>query len=494
MLAIELRFAAGRFHATPWGRNVNEAVPEWPPSPYRLLRALYDTWQRKLPAVPSSRVQAVLEALAGQPPLFALPPARFSHIRTFQSENKPEETERQLIFDAFVALDPNWPLLVAWPDLALDQSAREDLTRLLAHLNYLGRSESWVHARLLPTAPGEVVWNCLPEQPETPGHGLERVPVACPVSPIEYGQALQQRATPRRGRKNPSPPLQWLDALAYSTGDLLASRRSAPPAMQSVAYLRPPERPTSRPAPRPVARPPVHAVLFALDSKLLPAVTETLFIAERFRQILMGTHKRIAGGPEHVSPHFSGKDAAGAPLRGQRHAYYVPLDRDQDGRLDHLAVLCRDPLDDREQVALDRMARIWHSERLPDIRCTPVAWGPPDIVCLPSRKWISATPFVTPRFYRRGRGDFAAWLVNELRRELAYLELPPPIRLEFLPHLAVGDRRPLRWQEFRRSRKGDLERLGYGFALEFDKEVSGPIAVGYGAHFGLGLFVPDPAR
>jgi CRISPR-associated protein Csb2 len=232
-------------------------------------------------------------------------------------------------------------------------------------------------------------------------------------------------------------------------------------------------------------------VLYALDSKVLPPVTETLFIAERFRQILMGTHKRIAGGPGHVSPHFSGKDAAGTPLRGQPHAFYVPLDRDHDGRLDHLAVVCRDPLDDLEQVALDRMARIWHSERLPDIRCTPVAWGSADIVCSLSRKWTSATPFVTPRFYRRGRGDFAEWVVNELRRELAYLELPPPARLELLPHLAVSDRRPLRWQEFRRSRKGDLERLGYGFALEFEEEVSGPFAVGYGAHFGLGLFVPD---
>ena len=44
---IKLRFPGGRYHATPWGRHVNEGAVEWPPSPYRLVRALYDAWKRK---------------------------------------------------------------------------------------------------------------------------------------------------------------------------------------------------------------------------------------------------------------------------------------------------------------------------------------------------------------------------------------------------------------------------------------------------------------
>ena len=48
MLAIRFLFPAGRYHATPWGRHVNEADVEWPPSPWRLLRALIATWHRKL--------------------------------------------------------------------------------------------------------------------------------------------------------------------------------------------------------------------------------------------------------------------------------------------------------------------------------------------------------------------------------------------------------------------------------------------------------------
>ena len=47
MFALDFRFPAGRYHATPWGRNVNEADVAWPPEPWRLLRALIAAWWRK---------------------------------------------------------------------------------------------------------------------------------------------------------------------------------------------------------------------------------------------------------------------------------------------------------------------------------------------------------------------------------------------------------------------------------------------------------------
>ena len=45
MLAIRFDFTANRYHATQWGRHVNEGVLEWPPSPWRILRAIVATWQ-----------------------------------------------------------------------------------------------------------------------------------------------------------------------------------------------------------------------------------------------------------------------------------------------------------------------------------------------------------------------------------------------------------------------------------------------------------------
>lgn len=115
MVAIELRFTAGRFHATPWGRHVNEGAAEWPPSPWRLLRALVAVWHRKRPDIPRETVNGLLNALAAGPPVFSLPPATMGHTRHFLRRYKPGESD--MVFDAFVCLDPDRPVVFLWPDL-----------------------------------------------------------------------------------------------------------------------------------------------------------------------------------------------------------------------------------------------------------------------------------------------------------------------------------------------------------------------------------------
>ena len=74
MIAISLRLIAGRYHATPWGRHVNEGAVEWPPSPWRILRALVATWKRTRPDLPQNHVEPILRALAEPPEFWVLTP------------------------------------------------------------------------------------------------------------------------------------------------------------------------------------------------------------------------------------------------------------------------------------------------------------------------------------------------------------------------------------------------------------------------------------
>src|SRR5437588_5734085 len=96
-VTLKLTFPAGRYHATPWGRHVNEGVPEWPPSPWRLLRALVATWQRKCPDLSEAAVSQVLRQLL-PPPLFYLPPARVAHTRHYMPWEKKGPADRTLVF------------------------------------------------------------------------------------------------------------------------------------------------------------------------------------------------------------------------------------------------------------------------------------------------------------------------------------------------------------------------------------------------------------
>jgi len=485
MLVLEFAFPGGRFHATPWGRNVVEGEPEWPPSPYRLVRALYDTWKRKRPQWPDSRVEPLLSALAAQAPRFRLPPASTSHIRVFQSKNTRNASDRSKIFDAFVVTSPGSVVLAGWPNTTLADAQADDLGELLTLLNFLGRSESWVVARLLPGV-DSMDWNCIPEEGQSPGANREIVPVACPVPRDEYRP--RRVKSPSRGQEVSEEG--WLEALAWTTEDLHRTKLSAPPGLRSVPYLRSSRCfEVARVSRREIRQPAVNGVLYAMHSDILPSVTSTLEVAERVRRKLMGIHRRAAGGSSRVSPIFSGKDMSGRPATGHLHAYFLPTDEDRDGRLDHLLVISRTALDSTERLALDRLESIWQPQGRPDIRLVPVRWGDPARLLPPARQWVSATPFVPPRHYRKGRGEFSEWILQELRREAVHHGLPPPSRATPRPGLVVRGR-SFRWIDFRRNRKGDTPDLGYGFDLEFQEPIQGPVALGYGAHFGLGLFLP----
>ena len=482
MLVLEISFLAGRYHATSWGRNVNEGVPEWPPSPYRLVRALLDAWKRKRPQWPESRVGPILAALASEPPLMHLPPANSGHFRYFLSQNLQDSARKQRIFDAFVVFGRDNSVLMGWPDVSLEPGALSELEELSGLVQYLGRSESWTAIRVAQT--DGIEWNCRPVSDEAPPDAQNReemVQVACPIPMAIYDSGTGGLS---------GETLSWLEAIAMSTSELHRSGQSEPPAIRNVVYRRP--YPCFRVIPEahgPRKVPVLNGVLYLLHSNVLPHVTSTLELAERVRRKLMGMNRMVVGDSTRISRSFSGKDTEGRPASEHWHAYYLPLDSDGDGWLDHMLVIGKEPLVMAERLALDRLESVWQSNGRPDLKLVPVRWGTTGDLLTLSRKFCSATPFVPSRHYRKGRGEFGEWLISEVRREAGNHGLPEPVKVTILPAL-TGGKRTIRWLDFRRSRKGEGEKIGYGFELEFGEPVPGPFSIGYGAHFGMGMFAP----
>jgi CRISPR-associated protein Csb2 len=312
--------------------------------------------------------------------------------------------------------------------------------------------------------------------------------VACALPPAQYeSQPLEPK---KRGKRASASKLSWLDAIACSTAELLTSRRTEPPAFQHIAYLRPVK--CFDPAVESVVKAPrraVYGVLYALEADVPPPVTATIEVAEQVRRKLMGIHRMLTGNPEAVSEKFTGKDSTGNPLKGHRHCFILPQDRDSDGWLDHLLVISRDQLDSDELRAMYRLESLWQRGGKPDIRCVPVQSGSFTDFTAPASRFISATPFVTLRHYRNGRGEFTDWIVAEVRREAINHGLPPPVRVTPVPNIMVRGRR-IFWRDFRRNRREEPVMPGYGFELEFAEPIFHPIALGYACHFGMGQFSP----
>src|SRR5690606_34150941 len=213
---IALSFPAGRYHATPWGRNVNEADVAWPPDPWRLTRALIATWHRQLDPkrYPRERLRPLHGSIAEAPsPQVRLPeyviPAVTRH------DWPTNEKDRKLILDAFARLAPDDPVVMTWPDLLLPADEQELLDALLEVMGYFGRAESWVHAERTEWKNG---YNCLPADKEVDtdtGEVGEIVRLLTPRSPANYAafRTDQARAHNRLPRKLASTlPEDWLQA------------------------------------------------------------------------------------------------------------------------------------------------------------------------------------------------------------------------------------------------------------------------------------------
>lgn len=362
---IKLTFPAGRYHATPWGRHVNEGVPEWPPSPWRLLRALVAVWKRTHGGFSETQMRRILEQLA-YPPRFRLPPFRVAHTRHYMPWEKKGPADRVLVFDTFVIVSRRDPLLIGWPDVDLAPADCAVLSTLLANLTSLGRAEGWIQAELFDgTMEIDYLQVIEPAEVSDPNP----VPVFCPDPATAFGDEHYPSLDPNKlakGKVNPSDFLfdcpHW--HLCLDTQTIHSQRWATIPGAMWVNYTRPRETRVVSGQTKPTVPPKRTIARFAFDGPVLPLVTETLPLAEQARRSLLSRCKYLARSshpdlPEAaiglLSPAIWGKDEQRQPLKGHQHAVFLPADEDGDGRLDHLTVFAPMGFNALELQALDRL-------------------------------------------------------------------------------------------------------------------------------------------
>ena len=485
MVTIEIEFTTGRFHATPWGRNVNEGEVEWPPSTLRITRAIIDVWKRRLPEWTEERIQPVLD-LFSHIPRYHLPPATPAHVRCFMHSNERDSTARQKIFDAFVVMEREAKLYMNF-DVDPADAVIQDLEEVLRHISYLGRSETWVKMRCVNIENEDIDWNCHPfENAAELPPSMEPVRVACLESAGHFAYTVFQ---PDEKNKSKQPRRTWVEAIGLSTGQLIAEGWSWHPLLRWVTYGRRNDALRIKPVAAKSQRREIRSVRYALDSNVLPVITETVSIAERVRTHLMGIHKKVVNDdPTKVSARFSGKDQQGKAAIGHEHVFILPTDEDGDGRIDHVLVQSQNPFTDDELAALDRLRSVWQSGGRDDLLFVLTALSA-SARPVTASSWISVTPFVTARHFREGRGTYLTWMMGEIIRECIYHGLPEPLNVQFID-TTMHTSHAYRWWEFRRSRKNQQPQPGIGVFLEFGQAVQGPFAIGALCHFGLGTFVP----
>ncbi len=504
MLAIAFRFLAGRYHANPWGRHVNEADVEWPPAPWRLCRALISTWHYKLDAAeyPAGRLESLIDQLSGQPPVYHLPPAVHAHTRHYMPQWKGSTS---LVFDAFARVAPDQELVMAWPALELEPEPAGLLDALLHNLGYLGRAESWVEARRLTEDEIPADFDCRPGEmaldEETGEIRGEAVRLLAPRPAADYARWRDQRVRDEvatlRGKKKKqleaTLPPSLTDALRIDTSDLQKAGWSRPPAGEFVSYLRPVDclRPGLATASPRV--PAATTARFLLTAKPQPRIEDAVRVGEAFRAAVMGRARKLFEDEDAIPPELSGHGLGEGNRHG--HAFYLPEDADGDGRIDHLLVHAPGGLSPAAQRVLARLSVVRGRGGV-EWRVLLEGCGRRDDFAAHSRQagvsrvWQSVTPYLRP-WHLKKRPAEQEQLLAFLRKECRLRGLPEPVGVECLPAIRVRGkpRSAIHFHRFRNKRKlTQPDTRGSFLRLHFAEPVPGPLALGFGCHYGLGTF------
>jgi CRISPR-associated protein Csb2 len=519
---LQLRFPGGQYHATPWGHHVNEGLVEWPPSPWRLLRALLATgfakcgWPSEGPPLTARRL---VESLAGHLPVFALPSVALAHSRHYVDA----AGKKPLILDTWARVEAaDEPLEVSW-DIDLPPDERALLAELAPLLGYLGRAESWVVAQLAqrPTrAP-----NCFPASEDGPRDlGFEAVRVLCSQSAEAYsawyskrtshidsewpappGKKLPAKQSKERAKALLPYPADLLAAMCAETGWLQKHGWSAAPGSREVTYWRRTDAFVARP-PMPRPQPDESLATIALvalatpsrNLSALPSVVRTFPQGRLFHRALAAVLNRV--NAKSASTCLLGRVDDEPARHGHKHAHLLHLDLDDDQRLDHALVWAPMGLDSEARDVLRAVRRTWMKGGVGELQVALAAIGSPALIRPLHERlgttllrtlgppggavvWRSATPFVPPRFTKKQGKDS---LVGQVQEGLARRGLPAA-------SVEVLDRRADLTLSFRHfilhdQRMSPPMATTYALRLTFASPVEGPVCLGYGSHYGLGRF------
>lgn len=240
-----------------------------------------------------------------------------------------------------------------------------------------------------------------------------------------------------------------------------------------------------------------------------PSLTHTVQVTEALRKALM-SHSDAA-------PVFSGRGRDGSPERGHQHAFFLPEANDPHERITHITTYAPMGFNTRAQRALQRVTRIWSRDLRASIDVKLLGCGTRSDFAgmhvgagqsarlVPAIHWLSRTPFVPTRHPKRRRtgqpkrdptGRWRDCPSADLARLIQTAGLPRPVAIDALTHTFAGGRW-IAWSAFRTQRASGGGRRApvqpVGFAITFAEPVTGPIALGYGAHYGLGAFWPAAA-
>jgi CRISPR-associated protein Csb2 len=473
MLHLKIHFHTNQYQACAWGNHHSEGVIDWPPAPWRLLRAIVaGAYNVNLLEKYQPTLRALLHKLASVLPSYTLPPTTYIQHRSPRPQVNIKTAKvgpgKTLYSAGLLMSSTQNEIYVHWT-VTLSETEELVLSLCLSGLTYFGRKESAATFSLVETAPEP--------NAEPSAQGTRIVAIAAPELDSD---ALWQ-------------------ALTLSAHENYGVNRSAifPGIRQTTYHIYQTRHQLSQPAEQKRTQ---NVILSVSSVPRLPFHL-SLKLTHRLHQALTS---------RCPAPVFTGQEM-GEPSKSHEHTVFQCIP-DRTGRY-------------VEQISLyshagyspEALAAIANCSFLPGVvRGCDITLDFTDLGIKGGQfdEWISSTPFFLSRFpaVRRGKPRMLSECYRKDGPEhqvLQYLQYLPWLNLEGTPtyqeheeglalflddsFTVVASCQPFprfwKWESDCRQGK-KVGRMGYQVRLKFATAISGPIILGYAAHYGLGAMVP----
>lgn len=469
MITLGFHFDAGRYHATKWATSASEGQIDWPPSPWRILRAIVSSWKTYHDDIPDDAMSPIIRAMCSEAPKFRLPPASQSHTRHYVpviSHDGKSLTKTEKMIDAFLVIGGNETLYVMW-SCEISEEQKSTLQAIVQDLRYLGRAESWCHAFV---ADERIEPNCAPLGSDDVVGDAQITDIMCP----------RHDAT--------------LENICVRVQDLHYKNTPYPPKTTMINYVIQPHAKIGTRAATSYLAQDATVVRFRITGSVKPKITEVVAVGDAFKRVAMAKYRRQNPDVE-MSGTLSGRNPDRSVKKDNHsHAFFLPTAEDNSRVLDHITVVSKEPFTDKEIQALGAVKKVWRDKMFCTVYMDKGKTDSWDAAILGSaRKWESITPYVPNRHPKfRGTGSDRKKVdspEDQIVRELKNRGFPSIKNVSVRGSDArVSGFLPV---EFRRWRKSGLAAFGACSAtIEFNESVRGPLSLGHSSHFGLGMFAP----
>jgi len=485
MIHIQVDFHTNQYQACAWGNHHSEGVIDWPPAPWRLLRAIAaGSYNVHLAEKHLPTLKQLLHKLAAVLPSYTLPPTTYIQHRSPRPQVNSKTAKvgpGKTLYSAGLLMSSEYSqLYIHWP-VELSDSEELVLQLCLSGLIYLGRREAAATLTLVEDAPE-------PNAEADPG-GTRIVAIAAPGQDTE---AL------------------W-EALNLSAHENYGENRSAVfPGVQQATYqveVVNPERDTP-------SWPKQHMITLAVNPVSSPRLPMKLAL-----KLTNRLHQNLVSRCPHKV--FTGQEM-GQLSYDHNHTIFQCV-ADSTGRyIESLKLYSHDGYDASHLAVISTCNYLQGVARGYNISLSLVDLGSTEEA---SQEWASSTPFFLSRFpaVRRGKPRM---LTEQHQKDgpehqvLRYLQFLPWVGLAGKAHyrehdqgLALyldnalaalvscepfpqfwewaADRNPDKTEQPKGKKVG---RIGYRVYLSLTEPVRGPILLGYAAHYGLGAMQPVRER